>query len=190
MKTAQVHLSPLLNRYAKLFQIGCILLQLIFIALEKFFPKYAAYVSYWLTSHYDLSSWKHIHVKDEKIDMERETETRINREEVGFIMSNVGISLSQEGDQLKDYMSHEEFLTLFDQIEPGLHEVKEVFSIFDQNKDGFIDAKELQTVLINLGLREGTDLDICQSMINRHDRNQDGKIELSEFSKLLESALI
>ncbi|KAJ4793584.1 hypothetical protein LUZ62_044830 [Rhynchospora pubera] len=194
MKTAQVLLSPLLNRYAVLFQFGNILLQWILFVLEKFFPKYAVHISS-LTSHYDLSSWNNIHVKYEKIDMEREKETsiqetRINKEEVGFIMSNVGISLSEEGDQLTDYMSHEEFSTLFDQIEPGLHEVKEAFSIFDQNKDGFIDAKELQTVLINLGLREGTDLDICQSMINQHDRNQDGKIELSDFSKLLEAALI
>jgi calmodulin len=69
-------------------------------------------------------------------------------------MSNMGISLSQEGDQIKDYMNDEEFSTLLEQTEPGLHEVKEAFSIFDQNRDGFIDAKELQVVLIKLGLRD------------------------------------
>jgi calmodulin len=69
-------------------------------------------------------------------------------------MSNMGISLSQEGDQIKDYMNDEEFSTLLEQTEPGLHEVKEAFSIFDQNRDEFIDAKELQVVLIKLGLRD------------------------------------
>lgn len=165
-------------------------------ALEKFFPKYLAYIS--LFTCHDPCSWQHLFIEDEKItgDTATKTETTckqdngIKREEVGFILSDVGISLSQEGDQMKDYMSHEEFSALFEQTEPGLHEVKDAFSIFDRNGDGFVDAKELQTVLINLGLREGADLNACQSMIGQHDRDHDGKIDLSDFSKLLESALL
>lgn len=197
MEDVPILLSQLINyRDSVLFVLASIILNCTFMALEKFFPKYLSYIS--LFTCHELSSWQHLLIKEEKIidSTEAKTETTdthdigIKRDEVRSIMSNMGISLSQEGDQTMDYMRQEEFTALFDQMEPGLHEVKEAFSVFDQNGDGFIDAKELQTVLINLGLREGTDLDTCQYMIEQRDRNQDGKIDLSDFFELLESALL
>ncbi|KAF3322961.1 putative calcium-binding protein CML45 [Carex littledalei] len=183
-------LSPLYYQADSiLFLFSCIVLNFTFMALDKFFPKYLAY-------YYDFPSWLHFLVEEELINNDTKIETPhkqdigIKRGEVGFVMTDIGISLSQEGDEIRDFMSHEEFSTLFDQMEPGLHEVEEAFSIFDQNRDGFIDAKELQTVLINLGLREGTNVDACQSMIDKYDRNRKGKIDQIDFFKLVESALL
>jgi len=188
-------LSPLYFQDSILFLFTSIVLNFTY----KFFPKYLAYYISFFTSYdhfpscqqYLLLQEGNINSHTKINETPHKQDIGIKRREVGFVMTDIGISaLSQEGDEIRDFMSHEEFSTLFDQTEPGLNEVEEAFSVFDQNRDGFIDAKELQTVLINLGLSEGTNVDACQSMIDKYDRNRKGKIDQTDFFKLVESALL
>ncbi|XP_078159573.1 putative calcium-binding protein CML46 [Carex rostrata] len=192
-------LSPLYLQDSILFLFTSIVLNLTFMFLDKFFPKYlASYISFFTSYDHFPSCQQYLFLQEGNINYDtkihetpHKQDIGIMRREVGFVMTDIGISaLSQEGDEIRDFMNHEEFSTLFDQTEPGLHEVEEAFSVFDQNRDGFIDAKELQTVLINLGLREGTNVDACQSMIDKYDRNRKGKIDQTDFFKLVESALL
>lgn len=64
-------------------------------------------------------------------------------------------------------------------------ELEKAFSIFDKNGDGFISPIELQQVLLSLGLKEGKDLESCEMMITRFDRNSDGRIDFEEFENMM-----
>jgi len=64
-------------------------------------------------------------------------------------------------------------------------ELVEAFSVFDKNGDGFISPWELQQVLLSLGLKEGQDLESCEMMITRFDRNSDGRIDFEEFEIMM-----
>nr|GMD25786.1 probable calcium-binding protein CML45 [Ipomoea batatas] len=55
----------------------------------------------------------------------------------------------------------------------------------ERNGDGFIEACELQRVLVCLGLEEGCGLEDCKRMIWAFDENGDGVIDLGEFAKLM-----
>ncbi|KAJ3673377.1 hypothetical protein LUZ60_006751 [Juncus effusus] len=109
--------------------------------------------------------------------------------EISFVMEKMGFNLAKE-DSMMDSMRIEDFSTIFEDSEPSLDEVKEAFSVFDMNKDGFFDARDLQRVLINLGIKEGLDMKVCELMIEQHDRNGNGMINLRDFSRLLETGLI
>lgn len=69
--------------------------------------------------------------------------------------------------------------------EKVLSELVEAFSVFDKNGDGFISPFELQQVLLSLGLKEGKDLESCEMMITRFDRNSDGRIDFEEFENMM-----
>jgi len=69
--------------------------------------------------------------------------------------------------------------------EKVLSELGEAFSVFDKNGDGFISPFELQQVLLSLGLKEGKDLESCEMMITRFDRNSDGRIDFEEFENMM-----
>lgn len=66
-----------------------------------------------------------------------------------------------------------------------LEELVNAFSVFDKNGDGFISPCELQQVLLSLGLKEGRDLESCEMMITRFDRNSDGRIDFEEFENMM-----
>lgn len=109
---------------------------------------------------------------------------------MSLAMESICLPTTKEGEQMKDCMGYEDFNALFQESEPSLDEVKEAFSVFDQNRDGSVDARDLQSVLVNLGLREGTNLEACEQMIAKHDRNGDGYVDLIDFSRLLEMCLL
>ncbi|WOL11363.1 hypothetical protein Cni_G20125 [Canna indica] len=113
----------------------------------------------------------------------------LQREELEMILSRIGLCSRSEDKQVKEKMNLEEIPDLFADEEPSLEEVKEAFSVFDENGDGFIDELELQTVLGNLGIAEGLDLDACRRMIQVYDRNRDGKVDFYEFVKFMEISL-
>jgi len=69
--------------------------------------------------------------------------------------------------------------------EKVLSELVEAFSVFDKNGDGFISPFELQQVLLSLRLKEGKDLESCEMMITRFDRNSDGRIDFEEFENMM-----
>lgn len=131
------------------------------------------------------TSTSRIHV-EKNTSSEATGDLELTREDVEAVMEKIGMSLSQEGEQLKERMAMDELSTMFDEKEPTLVEVEEVFSVFDENCDGFIDAMELQIVLSKLGFREGVSLDSCKQMIAVHDENEDGRIDFSEFVKFME----
>lgn len=76
---------------------------------------------------------------------------------------------------------------LFEEKEPSEDEVRAAFDVFDENKDGFIDARELQRVLVALGLREGSELENCSRMMKAADEDGDDKIDFNEFIKFMDT---
>ncbi|RRT36845.1 hypothetical protein B296_00053779 [Ensete ventricosum] len=113
----------------------------------------------------------------------------LSRKEVEMVMDRMGICCPHEGEQLCEHMSSDEISGLFEENEPSLEEVKAAFCFFDANNDGFIDAVELQTALLKLGITDGLELGACRTMIAAYDENYDGKIGFNEFIKLMEISL-
>ncbi|XP_013595667.1 PREDICTED: calcium-binding protein CML42-like [Brassica oleracea var. oleracea] len=66
----------------------------------------------------------------------------------------------------------------------------EAFKVFDENGDGFISARELQAVLKKLGLPEGSEMERVEKMIVSVDRNQDGRVDFSEFKNMMRIVVI
>ncbi|KAF3322963.1 calcium-binding protein CML45 [Carex littledalei] len=95
--------------------------------------------------------------------------------------------IEEIGEQM---MGYQELCALFEESEPSLDEVCEAFSIFDQDRDGFFDARDLQIVLIKLGLQGETNLNTCQHMIEQYDSGGGGKINSTDFCRLLETSLL
>ncbi|KAI3807440.1 hypothetical protein L1987_23368 [Smallanthus sonchifolius] len=101
-----------------------------------------------------------------------------------IIMDRLGICWDRE-DKRHVIISSEEMLGLFNEDEPSLDEVKEAFSVFDRNKDGYIDEKELQYTLSEMGYVHVSGSD-CRRMIAGYDVDNDEKISFREFLKLME----
>ncbi|XP_022939128.1 probable calcium-binding protein CML45 [Cucurbita moschata] len=115
---------------------------------------------------------------------------RVSREEMKWVMGELGLSSEEETEEsLPGFASMEEMCRIFDQTAASAAEVKEAFDVFDVNSDGFIDGDELQRVLCVLGFKEGEAIQNCRRMINKFDENNDGRIDFQEFVKLMESAV-
>ncbi|XP_058096425.1 probable calcium-binding protein CML46 [Magnolia sinica] len=115
-------------------------------------------------------------------------DVKVSSEDVEMVMGKLGMLCNPDGEMLKTCFSSDELSVLFEEKEPSLEEVKEAFSVFDENGDEFIDAKELQRVLCNLGFREGSNIDACEKMIRAFDENGDGQIDFNEFVKFMENS--
>ncbi|CAF0976427.1 unnamed protein product [Adineta steineri] len=63
-------------------------------------------------------------------------------------------------------------------------EILEAFRRFDHNRDGFIEAEELKNILSQLG-RNFSNEEI-RTMIQKVDRDGNGKISIEEFAALVE----
>lgn len=99
-------------------------------------------------------------------------------------MGRLGMEWEDDGDDNEDEESGELTLSMGDE-EASMAEVKRCFDVFDENGDGFIEAAELQRVLVCLGLKEGCGLEDCKRMIWAFDENGDGVIDLGELAKLM-----
>ncbi|KAL2620013.1 hypothetical protein R1flu_000218 [Riccia fluitans] len=119
-------------------------------------------------------------------------------------MGRLGQELSQEEavamvatvDQNRDgSVGFEEFCNLYDSCLAGGkkvdddedEELKEAFRLYDTNNDGYISCKELQAVLLALGLPEGKSLKTCELMIRNVDLDGNGEIDIKEFKKMMSS---
>ena len=120
---------------------------------------------------------------------EKKDDESLSRVDVETIMESLGICCSPEGEDPQQRFSSKELSGLFDEKEPSLEEVKEAFDVFDENRDGFIDARELQRVLRNLGLKEGEELHNCEKMIGAFNENGDVRIDFNGFVKFMEKSL-
>lgn len=105
--------------------------------------------------------------------------------DVNMVMKRLGMDKYGflEGDGVQKRWGCAEISGVFKE-EVRVEEMKEAFDVFDQDNDGFIDARELQRVLIALGLRQGEELKACRKMIGVFDDDGDEKIDFHEFVKL------
>ncbi|KAJ4764704.1 Calcium-binding EF hand family protein [Rhynchospora pubera] len=177
------------------FTLFCIILNFNFLILDKFYPKKLPYLYCFLIN--PLSDCPCYNPPSEELPEETEfngatkiKEVILNRDEVMLAMERICQNTTKGGDQIENCMGYEDFSGLFQESEPSLDEVKEAFSVFDQNRDGLVDARDLQRVLNNLGVRYGANLEACERMIEQHDRNKDGNVDLADFSRLLEMSLL
>lgn len=111
----------------------------------------------------------------------------VQRDDVELIMANLGVFCHPEGEKVPEVMTSNDLFNIFEDEQPRLDEVKQAFDVFDQNKDGFIDASELQRVLVVLGLKERSNIEDCRKMIRAFDENADGRIDFDEFVKFMEA---
>ncbi|KAI3513383.1 hypothetical protein L1887_20714 [Cichorium endivia] len=100
-----------------------------------------------------------------------------------LVMERLG--MLWDHDDKRRIIVSEEILDLFAEDEPSLDEVKEAFGVFDRNKDGYIDVKELQYALSEMGYLRISESD-CKRMIDGYDVDKDSKISFREFLKLME----
>lgn len=107
-------------------------------------------------------------------------EIEIVMKELGFFSGSV-----KEEDRMDQWLPSTDLVAIFDEEGPNSEEVNHAFCVFDENKDGYIEAKELQRVLLRLGCHEGSILAACERMIAAYDKNKDGKIDFDEFQELL-----
>jgi Ca2+-binding EF-hand superfamily protein len=71
-----------------------------------------------------------------------------------------------------------------------LAELREVFDIYDSNNDGELDRSEIRFMLENLGTAESASnvKALVNDMMERFDKNGDGKISFEEFAPVLADA--
>lgn len=92
-------------------------------------------------------------------------------------------------DDQRESVGLKEMVDMFVEDEPSLDELKEAFGVFDKNNDGYIDAKELQNVLSDMGFLHISESD-CRRMIVGYDDDKDGKISYREFFKVVEDCFV
>ncbi|KAI3761317.1 hypothetical protein L1987_51729 [Smallanthus sonchifolius] len=104
-----------------------------------------------------------------------------------FMLERLGMSWGPR--DRNESVGWEEMVDVFVEDEPSLDEVKEAFSVFDKNHDGYIDAKELQNVLSDMGFLHISESD-CRMMIVGYSAQKDGKISFQEFLKVVEDGFL
>lgn len=122
----------------------------------------------------------------ERRKKDQDNKTALTQEDIKTVMIRIGFNLDQENSMAIGNVS---IPRIFDDDEPSLQEVREAFLVFDHNNDGYFDASDLQRVLKSLGLGEGVGMDDCEQMIAKYDMNKDRRIDVSEFTKVLESGI-
>lgn len=125
--------------------------------------------------------------QENEANVGRDNGYMIERDEVKMVMEKMGFFCSSESEELEEKYGSKELCEVFEENEPSLEELKQAFDVFDENKDGFIDAKELQRVLVILGLKQGSEFENCQKMITIFDENQDGRIDFIEFVNIMKN---
>eukprot|EP01018_Ginkgo_biloba_P027256 Gb_16484 [translate_table: standard] len=128
---------------------------------------------------------------------DRDLDGLISSEDINTILHNLGLEYSSDIHvDTRESMGFDDFLSLYKSLwndaedqheENGLEcaELVQVFNVFDRDGDGFICASELQQILHSLGLKEGNDVSVCESMIKRVDTNFDGKVDFAEFKQMM-----
>jgi len=122
----------------------------------------------------------------ERRNKDQDDEKELTQEDIKTVMRNIGINLDQENSMA---IGNDSIPRIFDEDEPSLQEVWQAFLVFDHNNNGYFDALDLQRVLKSLGLGEGVGMDECEQMIAKYDTNKDGRIDVAEFTKVLESGI-
>ncbi|KAH9307007.1 hypothetical protein KI387_011411, partial [Taxus chinensis] len=130
---------------------------------------------------------------------DRDADGFINSEDIRHILENLG--LEHDMGITPEFIGFDEFLGVYNRLwdtdecdggdveEENENEngggLMEVFNVFDKDGDGYICASELQQILNSLGLKEGGDISVCESMISKVDINFDGKVDFNEFKHMM-----
>ncbi|KAI3903712.1 hypothetical protein MKW92_000969 [Papaver armeniacum] len=109
-----------------------------------------------------------------KLEMSSSTNSYFNNKEV------------YDGKFCRRFRILEDTLNLLEE-EDATVELEEAFRVFDKNSEGYIDARKLQVIMYKLGFKEGEKLEDCERMISVFHKNADGRIDLFEFRKMLET---
>ncbi|XXG87671.1 hypothetical protein AAC387_Pa11g2301 [Persea americana] len=112
----------------------------------------------------------------------------VSSRDVEVVMAKIGMSCDGDGEKMKEFLGSDELSVLFEEKEPSLEELKEAFDVFDENRDGFVDARELQRVLCNLGFKEALNFHACVGMIRAFDTDGDNRIDFNEFVIFMENS--
>jgi len=124
-----------------------------------------------------------------KRNMNKDDDMELGHEDINTMMRNIGLDFDQENSMVCKCIGNDCIAKIFDEDEPSLQEVWQAFLVFDHNNDGYIDASDLERVLRSLGLGEGVGMDECEQMIAKYDVNKDRRIDIAEFTKVLEAGL-
>jgi calcium-binding protein CML len=89
------------------------------------------------------------------------------------------------------FIDMDEFVALFQIGEDGnnnngggeMRDLKEAFDLYDLDRNGRISAKELHSVMKNLG--EKCSIQDCKRMISKVDVDGDGCVNFDEFKKMM-----
>ncbi|XP_045814979.1 probable calcium-binding protein CML46 [Trifolium pratense] len=152
---------------------------------NKIYIFFSSFFSF-LLCHFQYGSSESEVREEKKVTESNESNAGIiERDEVKMVMEKMGFVCNSESEELNEKYGSKELCEVFEENEPSLDEVKQAFDVFDENKDGFIDAMELQRVLVILGLKEGSKFENCQKMIKHFDENHDGRIDFFEFVNIM-----
>ncbi|KAF5449625.1 hypothetical protein F2P56_030050 [Juglans regia] len=164
----------------------------LYVRIRGFFTNFDVYVRPLLA--YVHTKWKVWTKMTEILNQqfgirENAEDEKLSQKNVTKVMEILGLNYDPVGgDQMPERIGADELSQLFDQEDPCLDEVREAFEVFDANKDGFIDARDLQKVLCNLGLEKGSEVEECRKMIRAVDESGDELIDFSEFVKFMEKS--
>lgn len=126
---------------------------------------------------------------------DKDSDGKITTKELGTVMRSLGqnpleselTDMINEVDINSDgLIDFPEFLTMMARKMKDTDseaEIAEAFKVFDRNGDGKISAAELRHVLTLIG-EKLSDADVDQ-MIREADTNNDGEIDIQEFTQLL-----
>ncbi|RCV38856.1 hypothetical protein SETIT_8G176000v2 [Setaria italica] len=119
----------------------------------------------------------------------QDNDMELTHDDINVVMRNIGQDFGQENSMVCKSIGNDSIARIFDEDEPSLQEVWQAFLVFDHNHDGYFDASDLERVLQSLGLGEGVGVDECEQMIAKYDTNKDRRIDMAEFTKVLEAGI-
>jgi len=121
---------------------------------------------------------------------------KISESELLQVMKYLGVKASESDvkamiqvvDKNRNgYVDYDEFIQMMTQTQlkplSAEEELRKTFNIFDIDGNGYISADEIKKTMAHLG--ENLTDDEVNDMIKAADKNGDGRIDLNEFSGLL-----
>jgi len=127
---------------------------------------------------------------------DKDGDGKITGEELGTVMRALGQNPTQA--EIKDIVKEiggngtvefPEFLSMMQRRMKSTdneEQIREAFKVFDKNGNGFVEIKELRHVLTTLG--EKLTPEEVDGVLKEADADNDGKINLQDFLRVMKSA--
>ncbi|KAK8792837.1 hypothetical protein WA158_005001 [Blastocystis sp. Blastoise] len=129
--------------------------------------------------------------------LDRDQKGAINRQEFKALMRSLGQyptddeieeMISQFDTNSDGLINFDEFLQMMAkqiQASENFDQIEEAFKSIDVDKDGYITKTELRQIMSKLG--ENLTDEELDTMIREADKNNDGKVDISEFRDLVKT---